>query len=645
MRLMSNRKRQAQMVRQTRRQFLRGAGSAAASAGLLFTIPAALVKAKNYRTILPNILWIVSEDNSPYLGCYGDPVAKTPNIDRLAAGGIRYNNAFSSAPVCSAARSTLITGMYACSLGIHNHRSGVPIPETFRFYPELLREAGYYCTNNSKTDYNVLVKGKRSPTYFWDNSSNKAHYENRAEGQPFFAVFNIGHSHEGQTKDDVFLQRREQGLLPPKSVVSLEEVILPPYHPDTPVIRENWSRYYDNLWVMDKTVGELLQELEDEGLADDTIVLYYSDHGGALPRGKRNIHDSGTRVPLIIRFPKKWAHLAPAKPGEWVDQPVAFVDFAATLCSLAGVPIPRYYEGKAFLGEQAQPQDYVFLFRDRMDERYDTVRAIRTREHLYINNFTPHRPWGQHYSYPFTVMPSMQAWYDEFLAGRCNKVQALYWQEKPGEEFYVIADDPFQVNNLIDDPNYADVIMQMRKILHDKIIQIRDAGFIPEGMYFWLPGKKTVYEYTHSNEYPIERILHVATIAISREISKLQELIAALDDPNPVVRYWAATGCLLLKDRAATAKQKLLVLLDDPAADVQVVASEALGHLGEANRAADTLEKVLKTGNEYEALAAINTLEVFVSSKLLSVVSVKELVSGRNTEYLERVFNWISSMK
>jgi arylsulfatase A-like enzyme len=592
----------------------------------------------------PNVLWITSEDNSPYLGCYGDELARTPNLDRLAAEGVRYRNAFANAPVCSSARSTLITGMHACSLGVHNHRSGVAIPASFRFYPGLLRDAGYYCTNNSKTDYNVQVDGKRSPTFFWDESSGRAHYQNRKPGQPFFAVFNTTYSHEGQTTDKGYAKRREQGVFPPKRIVPPEAVRLPPYHADTPIVRENWSRYYDNLWLMDQEVGKRLRELEESRLADDTIVFYYSDHGGALPRGKRNIHDSGTRVPLIIRFPKKWAHLAPAEPGAWIDAPVSFVDFPATLLSLAGVPIPENYEGKAFLGKQARAQDHVFLFRARMDERYDTVRAIRTREYLYVNNFAPHRPWGQFYSYPFRVMPSMQAWYDEFAAGRCNPVQARYWQEKPGEEFYVIADDPFQVNNLVDDPQHARAIADLRETLRKRIVETRDAGLIPEGMYPELTGDGTVYEYAQSNAYPIETVLEVATMATSREAAKLPELIAAMDDAHPVVRYWAATGCLVLGDKAAPAKPRLLALLDDPAADVRVVAAEALSHLGEVEPATRALTEVLETGNEYEILAAITVLELFARSKLLPAERVKALVPKKPPGVAARVYDWIQSL-
>jgi arylsulfatase A-like enzyme len=572
----------------------------------------------------PNILWITSEDNSPYLGCYGDEQAHTPNLDRLAAEGVRYRNAFANAPVCSAARSTLITGMHACSLGIHNHRSKVRIPERFRMYPEYLRDAGYYCTNNSKTDYNVAGLGK-----VWDESSNKAHYKNRKPGQPFFAIFNIGTSHEGQLTEKTVNRRRERGELPPKPRVAPEDVRIPPYHADTPTVRRDWSVYYDNVTLMDAQAGARLKELEDAGLAEDAIVFYYSDHGGALPRGKRNIHDSGTRVPLIVRFPKKWAHLAPIKPGGWVQDPVGFVDFPATVFSLTGVTVPKHFEGRAFLGEKADPpRDHVFLFRARMDERYDTVRAVRDRRYRYVRNYSPHRPWGQQYSYPFRVMPSMGSWYDAYRKGQCNAAQARYWQPKPGEELYDITTDPYEVRNLVGDPRHAQRLAEMRKQLDGDIIWMRDTGLIPEGMFDRLAGNRTLYEYAQSDAYPIERIVAVANLATSRDPAALEKLLAACGDAHPVVRYWGATGCLVLQDKAAPAKATLKKLLRDDWPDVRVVAAEALSYLGETELALKTLEPIIKGDQFYASLAALNALDFMHEAGHVPAPRIRKLIEG-----------------
>ncbi len=563
----------------------------------------------------PNVLWITSEDNSPYLGCYGDPLAQTPNLDRLAAEGVRYRHAFANAPVCSSARSTLITGMYASSLGVHHHRCRVAIPAEFKLYPEHLRAAGYYCTNNSKTDYNVANAGKP-----WDESSNRAHYKNRAAGQPFFAVFNFTASHESQVAPK---PGKTTFRVPP------EQVSLPPYHPDTPDIRRDWANYYDQMTLLDEQAGKLLAELEDAGLAGDTIVFYYADHGGALPRGKRNLHDSGTRVPLIVRFPKRWAHLAPAKPGAWVDDLVSFVDLPATVFSLCGVPIPQHYEGRPFLGEQkVAPRQHVFLFRGRMDERYDTIRAVRDGRFRYVRNYSPHRPWGQHYSYPFQVLPSMRSWHVEFLAGRCNEAQAAYWKPKPAEEFYCLADDPFELRNLIGQPQHAADVARLGAALRGEILATRDTGFIPEGMIPKLAGDKTIYEYAHSEAYPMERILDLADKASDGNPANLPALTAALDDPHPVLRYWAAMGCLILRDKAEPTAAKLLERLTDDWADVRVVAAEAVAHLGQQEAAVKVLAGVLETGNLHEALAAQNALDFLREAGRIPLARAQDLVRG-----------------
>ncbi len=598
----------------------------------LFSIlVAGLVVTASIAADRPNILWITSEDNSPYLGCYGDALAQTPNIDRLAAQGVRYRNAFANAPVCSTARTTLVTGMYASSLGAQHHRSSVAIPSQFKLYPEVLRAAGYYCSNNSKTDYNL--SGRRKP---WDESSAKAHYKNRAPGQPFFAVFNFTTSHESQVAPKA---GKTTFRVPP------EKIPLPPYHPDTPEIRRDWANYYDQMTLMDDQVGKVLAELEQAGLAGDTIVFYYGDHGGALPRGKRNIHDSGTRVPLIVRIPEKWSHLAPAKPGEWVNDLVSFVDFPATVFSLCGVDTPSNYEGRPFLGEKkTAPRDHVFLIRGRMDERYDTLRAVRDGEFRYVRNYSPHRPWGQYYTYPFRVQPSMRSWFAEFLAGRCNEAQAAYWKPKPAEEFYQIADDPFEIRNRIADPQHAARVATLRTALRNEMLKTRDTVFIPEGMFTKLAGKKTIYDYAQSKAYPLERLIDLADKASDRDIAHLPEFIAALDDTHPLIRYWAATGCLILGNKAGAAKAKLLLHLNDEWPDVRVVVAEAVAHLGEREAGVKVIGDVIRTGNAYEALAAQNALDFMWKDGLVTLADAQSLVRGlKLSEPADRIPEYLLS--
>lgn len=581
----------------------------------------------------PNILWITSEDNSPYLGCYGDAQAQTPHLDRLAAEGVRYRNAFANAPVCSSTRTTLITGMNASSLGVLNHRSRGQIPARFKLYPEHLRAAGYYATNNSKTDYNLA--GNPQP---WDESSARAHYRSRKPGQPFFAVFNLTTSHESQVKPKV---GKDSFRIPPGKIQ------LPPYHPDTPELRRDWANYYDQMTLMDRQVGAFLADLEREGLAGDTIVIYCSDHGGALPRGKRNIHDSGTRVPLIVRFPEKWRHLAPAAAGSWIDQPVSFVDLPVTFFSLLGVPLPAHYEGRAFLGEKkAAPREHVFLYRARMDERYDTVRAVRDREFRYVRNYSPHRPWGQHYSYPFEVMPGMGSWFEAFQQGRTNPVQSRYWQTKPAEEFYRIEGDPYELRNLAGTDAYAARREALQRALRAEIVATRDTGFIPEGMFDRLRGKGTIYDYAQSAAYPIERVVDLADRATSGDAKWIAELQAAAADRHPVTRYWGAVGGLILKQHAAPMKSRLLELLRDDFADVRIVAAEALGYHGETEPALHALTEVVKTGQPYEVLAALNTLEYIWRAGHAPLDRVQAIVRDlKLAEPADRIPRYLLSLK
>ncbi len=326
-----------------------------------------------------NILCIVCEDISPLLGSYGDPVAQTPVLDRLARDGVRFTRMFSSSGVCAPSRAALITGLYATAIGADNMRTStkdladhapyeaVP-PPAVRPFAEYLRAAGYYTTNNAKTDYQF-----ETPLTAWDESGPEAHWRSRPEGMPFVSVFNLEATHESQVWD----RADDPAIVPP------EHVLLAPYYPDTPAIRRDVARVYSNVAVMDRQAGELLAELDEAGLADETIVIFYSDNGGPLPRGKREVLDSGLHVPFLMRFP------GGAHAGTVVDDLVAFVDIPATILSLAGVPVPRHMQGRPFWGGQkAAARDFVFAARDRMDERTDTVRAARDRRFEYVRNYT-----------------------------------------------------------------------------------------------------------------------------------------------------------------------------------------------------------------------------------------------------------------
>ena len=547
---------------------------------------------------LPNILWITSEDNSPLLGCYGDEFATTPYLDQLASEGFRYTNAYANAPVCAPARNTIITGVHACSNGNEQMRSSYLKSETVRFYTEFLKNKGYYCTNNSKTDYNTSPIDIKS---MWDESGRKAHYKNRARKQPFFAVFNIGTSHESSIHKSI---PSEQLRHKP------EDVTLPPYHPDTPEMRHDWAQYYDKVEDMDSEVGAFLKELEDEGLADNTIVFYYGDHGGVLGRSKRYLYETGTHVPMIIRIPEKYKHLYPATaPGEAVERMVSFVDLAPTLLSLIETEAPDYMQGDAFLGKYQQEEpEYVYMFRDRMDERYDMTRSIVDRQYRYIRNYNSNRIWMQYLDYLWRA-PSMQSWEKAYLAGECNEVQARFFGPKPVEELYDTEKDPWEVNNLADDPAYADRLSKMRLACLEKAKSIRDAGFIPETDRKIRTGDTPIYDYMRSELLPYDEILGAAFIASLKRPENLDKLKAMLENDDSAVRYWGIQGLLMLGEGAQGALPAIEKAAFDDSWNVSVLAAEILYRMGKKEEAIEAYSRVLDCDHVFIRTLALGSIE------------------------------------
>ncbi|MBN1984653.1 MAG: sulfatase-like hydrolase/transferase [Prolixibacteraceae bacterium] len=547
---------------------------------------------------LPNILWLTSEDNSPFAGCYGDEFATTPNLDQLATEGFLYTHAYANAPVCAPARNTIITGVYACSNGNQHMRSYYSKSEKVKTYPEFLREIGYYCTNNSKTDYNTASIDQN---IIWDECSREAHYKNRAPGQPFFAVFNTTISHESSVHNPIPNEELRHNP---------EDVVLPPYHPDTPEMRHDWAQYYDKIEDMDTQIGKWLQELEEAGLAENTIVFYYGDHGGVLARSKRYVYESGTHVPFIVRIPEKYKYLFPAeKPGSKVHRLVSFVDLVPTLLSIAGIEIPDYLQGNAFLGKQkTEDPEYAFMFRGRMDERYDMCRAVRDQKFRYIRNYMPYRIYGQHLEYLWRA-PSIGSWEQAYKKGECNEVQSVFWEPKPAEELYDTENDPWEVNNLAHDPAYKEVLERMRKANKDWMMRINDTGFIPEADRISRAGDAPFYDYMRSGNVNLEKLLEAAETATFGEEENLPVLLSYLNDEESAVRYWGATGLLMLGDAALPARQELEKALGDESPNVAVVAAEALYKLGEKEKGRKTLLGVLEHENPFARCHALNAID------------------------------------
>ncbi len=547
---------------------------------------------------LPNILWLTSEDNCPFLGCYGDEFATTPNLDKLASEGFLYTHAYANAPVCAPARNTIITGIYATSGGNEHMRSNYSKSEIIKTYPEFLREVGYYCTNNVKTDYNTQSIG---PQLIWDECSRDAHYKNRNPGQPFFAVFNTTISHESSIHDSIPDEKLRHNP---------EEVPIPPYHPATQAIKHDWAQYYDKVEDMDAWVGEKLRELEESGLAESTIVFYYGDNGGVLPRSKRYVYETGTRVPLIIRIPEKFKHLFPAKKsGSKINRLVSFVDLAPTLLSIAGINIPDYYQGNAFLGSQkTEDPEYAFMFRGRMDERYDMSRAVRDSKYRYIRNYMPHRIYAQHLEYLWRA-PSTRSWEQAYLSGNCNETQSVFWNSKPAEELYDTENDPWEVNNLATDPAYADIVNRMRTANREWMTRVKDAGFIPEADRVRRTGEMPVYDYIRTSGFDLETVIKAAETASFGNVENLTLFQSYLKNEESSIRYWGATGLLILDEKAEPAKKELLISLNDSSPDVVSVAAEALYNLGETEAAKAALLEVLENPNEFARCQALNVID------------------------------------
>jgi len=571
----------------------------------------------------PNVLWIVSEDNAPYLGCYGEPLARTPVLDGLAKQGVRYTNARSAAPVCAPSRSSIITGRYASALGTQNMRSRWDVPADIRYLPESLREAGWYCTNNAKTDYNI---GNDRIKQAWDECSKEAHWRKRPVGKPFFCVFNIELTHES------WLHKRLPLTTDPA------KVRVPAYLPDLPEVRQDIAQYHDRMTLMDARVGELLKQLADDGLSDSTIVVYYSDHAGALPRGKRFLYDSGTRVPLIIHVPERFKELAPQAMARVCTEQVCLMDMGPTTLSWCGVQLPAGIHGRAIAGPQriAAPA-FGFAFRDRMDERYDSSRAVYDGTLVYIRNYQPQVANGQHLTYLWKAA-SMRAWADAFAAGKLSAVQSAFFLPKPVEELYDSTVDPDNATNLAGDPARAGDLGRLRGALQAKLLAIRDTGFIPEPLLATLRADQTPMAYAADDtRYPLARLIPlVDQMQIGRDAAAIE---AALSDPLPVVRYWGATASYVLTNEPAG----LAALLSDGNASVRVAAAEAI---------------LLRHGDP-AAVAAINAILISKAAwpvRLAAANAVSRLAdrspffdsleaTDHSEEYLGRIVPWLLKFK
>ena len=590
----------------------------------------------------PNILWLTVEDIGPELGCYGDAYADTPNLDRFADRSLLYLNAWSNAPVCAPARTTLISGLYPPSTGAEHMRSETVLPAAFKMHPEYMRQAGYFCVNPGKEDYNLKKVGR-----VWDQIEKKQPFKQLAQHQPFMAVLNDTRTHESQ------IRKR-----PHKWIHDPAKARLPSYHPDTPEVRQDWAQYYDNITSVDGWFQQQLDELEAAGLAENTIVIFYGDHGSGMPRSKRFPFNSGLRVPLIVNIPEKFRDLAPPEymAGAQTDRLVSFVDLAPTIISLAGAKPPEHLQGFAFLGKYAtEPQPYLYGFRGRMDERIDLARSVRNQRYVYIRNYMPHKPWGQHVNYMFET-PTTRVWKELFDAGKLTAAQRRFWEKKAPEELYDLQEDPDEVHNLAGSPAHQQILDELRQAHHDWVMRVRDVGLLPEGEIHSRSQGSSPYELGHNESlYPLERIWGMADAASSLDPNRTPLLLKGLDDEDSAVRYWAALGLLMRGDAgfqsAATRLRKQLN--SDSSPYVRTVIAETLVRFGSEQDQQLGLAVLLKEADgshdgTFAAIQALNAIDELGDKAASIGPQIKSLPrkgpweQGRSGGYVGRLIQTIT---
>lgn len=449
----------------------------------------------------PNILLIMAEDMSSRVGAFGDTVAVTPNLDRLARTSIRFPNTFTTAGVCAPSRAAHILGVHQMSVGAQHMRTRTFKESNYRSvpanhikaYPELLRQHGYYTFTSAKLDYQFSdIFAGTGPFSIWNYEGRRPSWQGRAQGQPFFGFVSIKHTHEGQLFPKAVLKNNRNGDR--SQIVTPNQVLVPPYYPDHPAIRGDIAQLYNNIFTMDQSVGKLLNQLEKDGLADNTIVIWTTDHGDGLPRAKREIYDSGIKVPLIVHWPK---NLKPENVdlGSINEKLISFVDIGPSVLTIAGIPIPDYMHGSAQLVPDASiKRDYIYASKDRLDGLSFHERAVRDDQFKYIKNFLPDRPGAQHIVYR-DKLATMQTLWQHFESGKLNAAQRSWFEPRPAEELYDILADPHEINNLANSAKHKDTLARMRKTLknwRDNVGDLSAKAELQMAKDFWPNGEQPV---------------------------------------------------------------------------------------------------------------------------------------------------------
>ena len=614
-----------------RRDFLKTAGPVAATLALTGCLSDKNLLPAEKTTKKPNILWLIAEDMSPHWGCYGEKIIQTPNIDRLAAEGVLFRNAFVTAPVCSPSRSAMITAMHQTTIGAHHHRSSYPgskihLPQNIKLLPDYLKQHSYYTANGGPktTVYHADIKrdkklGKTDYNFVWDPAVyDDSDWINRPPHRPFFAQIQLrGGKH-----------RRAEVPNP----VDPADVKLPPYYPDHPVIRADWARYLNSVIYLDEQVGNILKRLDDEGIAQDTVVILWTDHGISHARGKQFLYDEGIHVPLIIRWP------GVTKPGSIRDDLVSHIDIAATSLYMAGIPIPRYIQGRPLFGPQYKPRRYVFAARDRCDETLDCIRCVRTHRYKYIRNFYPQRPHLQHNRYKDNK-PIIKLMRQLFAEGKLNRLQAtVFVPTRPPEELYDLQTDPFETRNLADSAAHKNQLEKMRRTLLEWMHTTCDLGLVPEPMLESFAAKydsRYAILRDRKNKKLLDGILDVIQPADLGDCS-VDRLIEKMNDSRPSVRWWAARKLSALGDKAGPAEPSLTVALWDGSPGVRVASARALCIIGAEHKGLPVLVRELKNSDQVVRHYAALALEDIGSNAYPALDALRAAKKDRY-EYVRRI--------
>ena len=559
----------------------------------------------------PNFVWLISEDNSKhFMKLFDETGPSTPNIEKLAEHGLIFDRAFSNAPVCSVARSTLITSCYAPRIGTQFHRKEkiVPMPEGLRMFPAYLRDAGYYTTNNKKEDYNAIKTED-----VWNESSGKAHWRGRAAGQPFF--------HQQSS----YKVTHESSLHFPASTMETPtetdpaSVYLAPCHPDTPTFRYTYARYHDRIQEMDRQIGQMVAQLTEEGLLEDTFIFYFGDHGGVLPGSKGYIWERGLHVPMVVRVPKNWRHLVDAENGTRVKGFVNFIDMGPTLLHLAGIDVPEGFDGRPFLGKgvslaEVNSRDETFGHADRLDEKYDLVRTLRKGNLKYMRSYQPFNFDGLQNDYRYKML-AYEEWRDLYKAGKLNDIQSQFFESRPAEALYDLESDPEETTNLAGDPKYATALADMRKRLADRVKGLPDLSLFPES-YLVDEGFDNPVAFGLAHKEEIAQLVDVADLSLLPFADAEPGIEKALDSRNPWQRYWGLIVCSSHGKAAKPFIAKARKFADyDPELLVRVRAAEFLGLMGAADPRPTITDALLKSESTVEANLILNTAVLLQDGK------------------------------